>query len=168
MTFGQRLVELREEQGYTRQQFCKKVDLPYNTYRNYEADAREPAYALLCRIANVLNVSTDYLLCRTDVRQPALRLDEEESRLILNFRRLDERGQSTVNSCTASQLSYCESRGGSIPASKSSFGAVSHLHLPADAPIAARGGISSISEEDKKDAKKISRMFFSGEDKDSK
>ncbi|MBC8569909.1 helix-turn-helix domain-containing protein [Zongyangia hominis] len=166
MTFGQRLVELREEQGYTRQQFCQKVELPYNTYRNYEADAREPAYAVLCRIANVLNVSTDYLLCRTDIRQPALQLDEEESRLILNFRRLDSRGKATVNASTASQLSYCESGGGAIPVSKGGFDAITHLHLPASAPIAARGGVSPISEEDQRDAEKISRMFFSEEGKD--
>ena len=164
MTFGQRLIQLREEQGYSRQQLSQKLGLPYNTYRNYEADAREPAYSLLCEMANMLNVSTDYLLCRTDIRQPALELDEEESRLILNFRRLDDRGKATVNAATASQLSYCETGGGAIPSSKSTsqkLSSISRLHPAADAPIAARGGVSGISEEDRRDAEKISRMFFS-------
>ncbi len=43
-------------------------DITEKTYQNYELMTREPKIAILVRIADVLGVSVDYLVGRTDER----------------------------------------------------------------------------------------------------
>lgn len=70
MTFGERLIQLREEIGYTnRTEFAKKIGIPSTTLRNYETNEREARYNFLILISKFFNVSIDYLLCVTDERE---------------------------------------------------------------------------------------------------
>lgn len=70
MSFGERLTQLRIENGYsTRKSFAEKLDMPETTLRNYETDAREPGHTFLKQISDFFNVSCDYLLCLTDERE---------------------------------------------------------------------------------------------------
>ena len=63
MTFGERLTELRIENGYNkRNEFAEKLGIPSTTLRNYETDAREPGHTFLKQISEFFNVSVDYLL----------------------------------------------------------------------------------------------------------
>ena len=64
--FGKRLKELRKEHGYTIEQFADMVGISKSTLGYYENDKRMPDIEILARIANVLNVSTDYLIGRTN------------------------------------------------------------------------------------------------------
>lgn len=41
------------------------LNISYSTYKGYESQGREPKYETLCRIADLLQVSTDDLLGRT-------------------------------------------------------------------------------------------------------
>ena len=41
------------------------LNISYSTYKGYESQGREPKYETLCRIADLLKVSTDDLLGRT-------------------------------------------------------------------------------------------------------
>ena len=64
--FGKRLKELRKEHGYTIEQFADMVGISKSTLGYYENDKRMPDIEILARIANVLNVSADYLIGRTN------------------------------------------------------------------------------------------------------
>ena len=64
--FGKRLRELRKENGYTIEQFADMVGISKSTLGYYENDKRMPDIEILARIANVLNVNTDYLIGRTN------------------------------------------------------------------------------------------------------
>lgn len=64
MTFGKRLNAARKSRGYTAQQMADALGVALRSYRFYESDYRQPSYTILVRIADVLDVSTDYLLCR--------------------------------------------------------------------------------------------------------
>ena len=64
--FGKRLKELRKEHGCTIEQFSDMVGISKSTLGYYENDKRMPDIEILARIANVLNVSADYLIGRTN------------------------------------------------------------------------------------------------------
>lgn len=70
MTFGERLTQLRKENGYaTRKSFAEKLNIPETTLRNYETDEREAGHTFLKQMSDFFNVSCDYLLGLTDVTE---------------------------------------------------------------------------------------------------
>ena len=64
--FCERLNEARKQKGVTALFMANELGIGLRSYRNYESGAREPDLASLTRIADILNVSIDYLLCRDD------------------------------------------------------------------------------------------------------
>ena len=64
-----RLKECRKEKGYTQCQVAIYCDITEKAYQNYELMTREPKLDILIRIAELYNVSLDYLAGRTDVKQ---------------------------------------------------------------------------------------------------
>ncbi|EOR25322.1 putative transcriptional regulator [Clostridium sartagoforme AAU1] len=66
--FAQRLKDLRSEGNYTLEEFSKKLDLPAQTINRYELDQRTPKIDTVDQIASKLNVSSDYLLGKTDYK----------------------------------------------------------------------------------------------------
>lgn len=68
MTFGQRLTDLREEKGIRQKELATLINVSPSTVSNYENNVHYPDVAILCQLADYFNVSTDYLLARTDYR----------------------------------------------------------------------------------------------------
>ena len=67
--FQTRLKEERKINGLTQKQMAEKLELAVRTYINYEqkgANGRQPDLELLVKMADILNVSIDYLLGRED------------------------------------------------------------------------------------------------------
>lgn len=64
--FSERLHELRRESGLTAQYMADKLELSLRAYQFYESGKREPSLQTLVKIADILMVSTDYLLCRDE------------------------------------------------------------------------------------------------------
>ncbi len=63
---AQRLKECRKEQGLKQWQVAVYCDITERAYQNYELMTREPKLEILVRIADLYNVSLDYLAGRTD------------------------------------------------------------------------------------------------------
>lgn len=70
MTFGARLRTLREEQGLYQKDLAEKLNLTQKTISNYENNERFPDQKTLHKIADLFNVSIDFLLGRTEIRTP--------------------------------------------------------------------------------------------------
>ncbi len=68
--FHQGLKSLRLERKMTQQELGEALGIPRGTMAGYES-LREPDVATLRRIADYFDVSVDYLVGATDVRQPA-------------------------------------------------------------------------------------------------
>ena len=65
-----RLRDLREDNDYTQQQIADHLFMTRNVYRRYELGDREiPVWALI-QLADLYKTSTDYILGRTDRREP--------------------------------------------------------------------------------------------------
>lgn len=65
MGFQENLRHYREQAKFTPTEMAKHLKVAYNTYVGYEVRGREPKYTTLCKIADLLQVSTDDLLGRT-------------------------------------------------------------------------------------------------------
>ena len=64
--FSTRLNATRKAKGFTAQQMADALEMQIRGYRKYESGDVSPSLANLVRIADLLNVPTDYLLCRDE------------------------------------------------------------------------------------------------------
>ena len=63
---GKRLRYLREKHNLSQLALAKKLNMPNQNVSNYEREFREPDYDTLQKFADYFNVTTDYLLGRSD------------------------------------------------------------------------------------------------------
>lgn len=68
--FVERLKAARELRGWNQTDLATKAGLPPSSIAHFEGGKRKPSFDTLRRLANALEMTTDYLLGRTD--QPAL------------------------------------------------------------------------------------------------
>lgn len=57
-----RLKEIRKQRGLTQTEVANKIGVAQNTYSQYENGKREMDTVTLCKIADALNVTVDYLI----------------------------------------------------------------------------------------------------------
>ncbi len=66
---AERLKQCRAEKGFTQREVAIYCDVTEKAYQNYELMTREPKVEVLLRIAEVFQVSLDYLVGRTDKKE---------------------------------------------------------------------------------------------------
>lgn len=64
--FSSRLNSIRKSKGFTAQYMADALHTGIRNYRKYESGHANPTLDGLVKIADILDVSTDYLLCRDD------------------------------------------------------------------------------------------------------
>lgn len=69
MVFNERLKQLRMENGLTQEQTAAKLSMAYRNYQRLEAKDNTPNFANLLQIADLFDVSIDYLTGRTDKQE---------------------------------------------------------------------------------------------------
>lgn len=69
MGMGSRLIELRKEKGYTREEFAEVIGISKYTLRNYELEKTDPGHTFLKQMSDFFNVSCDYLMGVTEERE---------------------------------------------------------------------------------------------------
>ena len=67
MSIGEKLKELREKNGKTQLDISKFLGVTYQTIYKYEKDIAVPPADAIVKLAEYFNVSTDYLLGRTNI-----------------------------------------------------------------------------------------------------
>ena len=65
-----RIRELREDNDLTQVFLANLLNVNQRTYSRYETGEHEISLASLTKIADFYNVSIDFLLGRTDIREP--------------------------------------------------------------------------------------------------
>lgn len=65
--FQKRLLELRTQFGFTQRDMAQKLSISQPSYIRYEIGGSEPTQENLCKIADIFEVTTDYLLGRSEV-----------------------------------------------------------------------------------------------------
>ena len=65
--FCEKLKELRTSNKLTQREMAKTLSIAQPSYIRYEQGKAEPTLENLCKIADVFDVSIDYLLGRADI-----------------------------------------------------------------------------------------------------
>ena len=67
--FSERLKLLRTDKKLTQKEFAKILKINERSYQNYEINASTPNFKLLLFIADYFDVSLDYLVGRSDIKE---------------------------------------------------------------------------------------------------
>jgi len=101
--YALRLRELRDKHNFKQQEIAERLQLSSNAYSLYELGKRQMNYETLCLLADIYDVSIDYLLGRHN--ENAVTLADEEQEVIKQYRLLDKRGQETTKASLAFEVS---------------------------------------------------------------
>lgn len=71
-----RIKKLREEFHMTQQELADKLKGAKSTIAMYESETRKPSMEVLIKLSDIFNCSIDYLLGKTDVRNPGKQIDD--------------------------------------------------------------------------------------------
>lgn len=75
---GEKLKKLRSEKKLTQKELADILGIPRGTYAHYEINKRAPDFELLKETAQYFNVSLDYLLDRTNVKNYDLTSEDQK------------------------------------------------------------------------------------------
>lgn len=87
------LKNARESAGFTQSSAAKSLGISDSAYKNYEHGNREPSNELLCKIARLFGVTTDYLLGMEKAPDPFAELDlstDDEQEVLAKYMSLPE------------------------------------------------------------------------------
>ena len=88
MEFAERLKTLRKQEKFTQVQISEKLDISQQAYASWERGVKKPTQENLVKIAQVLNVSVDYLVGNSEEKSDEL--DNIELLFRMNSRGLTE------------------------------------------------------------------------------
>lgn len=93
-TIGKRIKMLREDERLNQKELAKALNISNTTLSQYETGQRTPSDDIKIKLANFFNVSTDYLLGRTDIKNQSEKISnavEDDPELIEFWNELKER-----------------------------------------------------------------------------
>ena len=85
-TFTERLRELRVQSNYSQQDLADKMGVTKQTISQYERGVRKPDMDTLTALCDIFNVSSDYLMGKSDVTVRLLNSDDLK-RLNLSYQK---------------------------------------------------------------------------------
>lgn len=89
-----RIKQLRQGNGWLQADLAKKLQTSRQAIGNYETGERSPDVETILKLCEIFGCSADYLLGRSVLPSPDL--SEEETELVLAFRRGDDRARELV------------------------------------------------------------------------
>jgi transcriptional regulator with XRE-family HTH domain len=70
MSFGNNLKKIRQDCNLTQEELAKKIDTSRSNIANYENNKNMPSIDVLSKLSKVLDCSIDYLLGKSNERNP--------------------------------------------------------------------------------------------------
>ena len=84
-----RIKKLREQRKLKQTDVARLLDIPLRTYQNYEREVNEAGSDVICRLADIYGVSTDYIIGYSNAMYPSDAvpvISEDEEDLLLAYR----------------------------------------------------------------------------------
>lgn len=91
---GNILKTLRERHDYNQDYVAEKVNVKRSTYANYERESREPSIDMLIKLADLYEISVDYLLGHI----PDKEMPKDIKELVDKYNRLSDEGRLRIDS----------------------------------------------------------------------
>lgn len=77
-TFSERLRTLRNEHGYKQEYLAEKLNISNTVMSRLENESAVPKFDVLIRLSDIFNVSIDYLVGKSDIREIAKQLPQHK------------------------------------------------------------------------------------------
>lgn len=103
-----RIKELREELGLSQLDFAKKINLTQQSISLYEKGEREPSLDVLKSIADFFNVSTDYLLGKSNEKNPTINIDDVDVAFAAGLKGLNDTNKAIIKATLEALLAKQE------------------------------------------------------------
>ena len=100
--FGENLRTLRERHDMTQEALGKLLNVTQSTIAYYESGKKQPTLETLIIIADYFEVSTDYLLDRTNFVSTASEISKTDSELLNKINKLSDENRKEI----ASYINY--------------------------------------------------------------
>ena len=91
MSFGKRLQEARKKKGFSQEYIAKELNTKAPVIGRYERDEMKPSIEVATKLSELLEVSLDYLVGKTDVE-----LDKNTFQRILEVSRFSEEDRNHI------------------------------------------------------------------------
>ena len=90
MNFSIRLRELRTDSDMSQNELAQKLNLKTSAVSKYERGLTQPSIDTLITLAQIFNVTVDYLIANSNIKNPysSEKITPTEASLIENFRKL--------------------------------------------------------------------------------
>lgn len=111
MEFKDRLINLRKELNLTQEELAKKIGYTRTAISAWEIGRNEPSNADTIKLANFFGVSTDYLLGKSDIRNPEetkINIDEAEVSFLTGVKGLNETNKMIIKNTLEALLAKQE------------------------------------------------------------
>ena len=105
MSFGKRLLEARKRKGVSQEDLAKDLGTKGPVIGRYERDEMKPSIEVAAKMAELLDVSLDFLVGKTDIR-----LDSKILNRIVEIQKLNADEQKTVFSLLDAYLRDTKTR----------------------------------------------------------
>jgi transcriptional regulator with XRE-family HTH domain len=96
-TLSRRIKELRKEKNWSQDELAKKIEVgDSRQISRYETGRITPSVETTVKIAQVFDVSTDYLLIENATREPSIMEDKEALKQLENIQKLSEKDRDCL------------------------------------------------------------------------
>lgn len=123
MTLGERIKQLRKENGMTQVDMAQKLGVTKGTVSTWETDSRVPGFETLNQMCDMFQRSLDYLMGRSDDATLPTKTGEGQNELamsqvaedlreyVLKYCRLDQYGKDAVEAVIRAEYNRCRDQG---------------------------------------------------------
>lgn len=84
-----RIKQLREENDWTQLELSQKMNCAMSSIAMYEKGDRKPSLEVLVKLSEIFNCSIDYILCKTDIRNPGEQIDNVLNEAMIGMSKKD-------------------------------------------------------------------------------
>ena len=119
MTFGERLHEIRKQNGITQQELADRIGVTKGTVSTWERNNRSPSFDMMNTLCDLFAVDLGYLSGATDSPQPLVtaqqledgalvQVEEYLTEYALKYSRLDQFGRNAVEALIRAEFERCK------------------------------------------------------------
>lgn len=94
----QRLIDIRQNHGYSQKYVALSIGVAPSIVSRWESGKKVPSRESVSKLADLYEVTIDYLMGRSDEEMPisADSLSDDELKLIQDYRKLNKQGQEYI------------------------------------------------------------------------
>lgn len=84
-----RIKELRTENNWSQAELANRLQCAMSSIAMYEKEERKPSLEVLVKLSEIFDCSIDYILCKSDIRNPETEIDFDPDKLRIGLSKKD-------------------------------------------------------------------------------